>query len=141
MKMMKTIPALPVQNATAAGDFYRDKFGFTIIYQDDGFVILSRDDIRIHLWGAGDDSWKQRLQGAVKGAMGHPVLSGAESFIAGTASCRIEVEGIDELYAEYQASGVLHNSDSKVEAQPWGTREFNTLDLECNLLTFFERER
>lgn len=27
-----------------------------------------------------------------------PVCTGAESFIAGTASCRIEVEGIDELY-------------------------------------------
>lgn len=27
-----------------------------------------------------------------------PVMSGAESFIAGTASCRIEVVNIDELY-------------------------------------------
>jgi catechol 2,3-dioxygenase-like lactoylglutathione lyase family enzyme len=139
MKMIKTIPALPVQDTTAAADFYRDKFGFTIAYQEEGFVILKRDEIQIHLWGASDNSWKQRSQRAVEGAVQYPVLSGAESFIAGTASCRIEVTGIDELFAEYQTSGVLYNNDSKVEAQPWGTREFDTLDLERNLLTFFER--
>jgi len=142
MKMLKTIPALPVQNATAAADFYREKFGFTITHQEDGFAILNRDDIQIHLWGASDDGWKQRLQTTLAGSeaeMGYPVISGAESFLAGTASCRIEVKGIDELYTEYQTSGVLYNDNSKVEAQPWGTREFPTLDLEGNLLTFFER--
>jgi uncharacterized glyoxalase superfamily protein PhnB len=137
MKMMKTIPALPVQNTAAAADFYQEKFGFTIIHQEDGFVILSRGDIHLHLWGASDNSWKQRFQAGA--SISRPIVSGAESFIAGTASCRIEVEGIDDLYAEYQASGVLYSRDSKVEAQPWGTREFDALDLERNLLTFFER--
>jgi hypothetical protein len=31
-----------------------------------------------------------------------PVWTGAESFIAGTASCRIEVQGIKELFEEYK---------------------------------------
>jgi hypothetical protein len=49
------------------------------------------------------------------------------------------VRGIDELYAEYKESEVLYNSETVVEAQPWGTREFPALDLERNLLTFYER--
>ena len=65
--------------------------------------------------------------------------SGAESFIAGTASCRIEVTGIDELFAEYKASGVLYDTDTKVEKESWGFRDLATLDLERNLLTFYER--
>ncbi len=66
-----------------------------------------------------------------------PVCSGAESFIAGTASCRIEVDHVDELYAEMAAAAVLHPRDrGSVVDTAWGTREFATLDLEGNLLAF-----
>lgn len=69
-----------------------------------------------------------------------PVCSGAESFIAGTASCRIEVDQVDELYAEMAAAGVLHPTDpGRAQDTDWGTREFAVLDLEGNLLTFFYR--
>lgn len=39
-----------------------------------------------------------------------PVCSGAESFIAGTASCRVEADHVDALYAERKAY-VLHPAD------------------------------
>src|SRR5262245_20774175 len=112
MKMMKTIPALPVEDVTTAAACYHNKFGFTVIYQDDGFAILSRDDIQIHLWGASDKSWRPRLRQILDGSLEIDpdtvsiVVSGAETFLAGTASCRVEVQSIDELYAEYQTSGV-----------------------------------
>jgi len=68
------------------------------------------------------------------------VRSGAESFIAGTASCRIQVDRVDEVYAELQAASVLHPSDpGGARDTTWGTREFAALDLEGNLLTFFQR--
>ena len=66
------------------------------------------------------------------------VDSGAESLPAGTASCRIEVKGIEDLHAEYRAKGVLNSDERIVKTQPWGTREFPALDLHRNLLTFFE---
>jgi hypothetical protein len=50
------------------------------------------------------------------------------------------VDGIDELYEEYLASGVLYDDRTVVERQPWGTREFPALDLHRNLLTFYEHE-
>jgi hypothetical protein len=64
--------------------------------------------------------------------------SGAESFLAGTASCRIETDGVDELYAELRSAGVLHPvSRDGVDATEIGTREFSALDVDGNLLTFF----
>lgn len=118
-----------------AAAFYRERLGFSVRHEENCFAILTRDDVEIHLWAASNHSWKNRTSSLPSEA----VVSGAESFIAGTASCRIEVRGIDELFAEYKERGVLYGSDTTVEAQPWGTREFPALDLERNLLTFFER--
>jgi len=128
-----TIPALPVRDAARAVDFYRDKLGFDVLHQDDGFAVLGRDEAVLHLWQASDEDWRRR------GVDESPVRSGAESFIAGTASCRIIASDVDELFAEYQPKGVLHPvSAAGVVDTDFGTREFATLDLDGNLLTFFE---
>jgi catechol 2,3-dioxygenase-like lactoylglutathione lyase family enzyme len=135
MKLIKTIPALPVQDVETAVVFYRDRLGFAIAHRDDTFAIVTRDDVEIHLWAAHDQRWRQRISTMVS----QPVRSGAESFLAGTSSCRIEVQGIDDLYEAYRASGVLYDVNTVVEPRPWGSREFAALDLERNLLTFYER--
>ena len=62
----------------------------------------------------------------------------AGTFLAGTASCRIEVSDVDALFAELQSAGVLHDvSRAGVTTTEFGTREFATLDSDGNLLTFF----
>ncbi|RYZ54681.1 MAG: bleomycin resistance family protein [Sphingobacteriales bacterium] len=134
MKFKKTIPALPAINVKKAVDFYQSKLGFYARHQEDSFAILVRDGIEIHLWQACDQSWKFRSLALFL----RPIWSGAETFIAGTASCRVEVVGIDELYLEYKATGVLHSEHSVVEEQPWGHRDLATLDLYGNLITFYE---
>ena len=130
------MPALPVQDISAAAEFYRERLGFSVVHTDEGFAKLQRDDAELHLWMANDESWKHRPN-----LVGEPICSGAESFIAGTASCRIEVDLVNDLYAELKESSVLHPSDTGGGAQDteWGTREFAALDLEGNLLTFFRR--
>jgi catechol 2,3-dioxygenase-like lactoylglutathione lyase family enzyme len=135
MKMKKAIPALPVQDIKQSMEFYTTKLGFTIRHHDDGFCVAVRDEVEIHLWKSGDETWKTK--GADLAA--EPIGSGAESFLAGTASCRIEVQGINELFEEYKKQGVIYNPDTIVETQPWGTREFPALDHHRNLLTFYER--
>ena len=133
MTLSQTIPALPVRDAAAAVDFYRDRLGFEVVHHDSGFAVMRRDDAVLHLWEASDESWRDR------GSLEQPVRSGAESFIAGTASCRIRVDGVDELYAELQANDVLHPvSRDGVSETDFGTREFGTLDGDGNLVTFFE---
>lgn len=132
--MKKTIPALPVQSITQSCEYYSNKLGFRIRHQEETFAIAVRDDIEIHLWQSCDNSWKWRsVFLALK-----PIWTGAESFIAGTASCRIEVQGIEELYEEYKRQGVLHSPDTKIEEQYWGHKEFPVVDLYRNLLTFCE---
>jgi catechol 2,3-dioxygenase-like lactoylglutathione lyase family enzyme len=127
------IPALPVRDVPAAVAFYRDRFGFDAPHETEDFAVLARDDAVLHLWGATDDDWRSRAD-----LDRHPICSGAESFLAGTASCRIEVSDVDALFAELQSAGVLHDvSRGGVAATDFGTREFATLDTDGNLLTFF----
>lgn len=133
--MIKTIPTLPVNKIEKAVDFYQDRLGFQCGYKAEDYAILHRDNIELHLWAAFDKSWKWRSFFLFL----KPIWSGAESFLAGTHSCRIEVEDIDELYGEYKSSGVLFNSKTVVEEMPWGSLEFSALDLHGNLLTFTER--
>jgi catechol 2,3-dioxygenase-like lactoylglutathione lyase family enzyme len=133
VKLGQTIPALPVRNAEKAVDFYRDRLGFDVLHHDGGFAVLARDDAVLHLWEAGDESWSER------GTVERPIRSGAESFIAGTASCRIGVEGVDQLYEEMRKTDVLHPvSKEGAENTDFGTREFATLDLDGNLVTYFQ---
>jgi catechol 2,3-dioxygenase-like lactoylglutathione lyase family enzyme len=131
--LTQAIPALPVRDASAAVDFYQERLGFDVLHHDGGFAVLARDDAVLHLWEAGDQSWRER------DSIERPVRSGAESFIAGTASCRIRVEGVDALYDELRANEVFHPvSKDGVTDTDFGSREFATLDLDGNLVTFFE---
>jgi catechol 2,3-dioxygenase-like lactoylglutathione lyase family enzyme len=133
VSLSQTIPALPVQDAGAAVGFYRDRLGFAVLHHDGDFAVLGRDEAVVHVWEASDESWRER------DSLERPVRSGAESFIAGTASCRILVEGVDELYDELRQRDVLHPvSKESLSDTDFGTREFATLDLDGNLVTFFQ---
>jgi catechol 2,3-dioxygenase-like lactoylglutathione lyase family enzyme len=129
--MLQAIPALPVTDITQSVAFYRHQLGFTLVHQEGDFAILRRDVVDIHLWAATDEGWQTR-------GASSPVVSGAESFIAGTASCRVGLEGIDDLHSNVESLGILH-PNGQLEDTPWGTREFGVLDPDNNLITFFER--
>ena len=84
--LTQTIPALPVRDAAAAVEFYRDRLGFDVLHHDGGFAVLARDEAVLHLWEAGDESWRERE------SIERPVRSGAESFIAGHGELPDRVE-------------------------------------------------
>jgi catechol 2,3-dioxygenase-like lactoylglutathione lyase family enzyme len=129
----RTIPALPVADLEAAVEHYRSGFGFDAVHVGEGFAIVSREGARIHLWAATDNSWRERSD-----LRERPIASGAESFLAGTASCRIEVVEVDPLYDELAAAGVLHEAfRGGVTETDFGTREFACRDLDGNLIEFF----
>ena len=131
--LSKTIPALPVRDVGAAVAHYRERFGFDAPHEADDFAVIVRDDAVLHLWGATAEDWRSR-----DNLTGQPICLGAESFLAGTASCRIEVVDVDALFEELRREGVLHPTvRGGVAATDFGTREFATVDLDGNLLTFF----
>jgi catechol 2,3-dioxygenase-like lactoylglutathione lyase family enzyme len=131
MRMLDAIPALPVQDMPRSVTFYRDNLGWTVVHQETSFAIVQRDEVAIHLWAAADETWRTRTSGP-------PVVSGAESFIAGTASCRVYLDDIDGLYRTLDPLGIVH-PNGRLRATPWGTREFGILDPDGNLITFAER--
>ncbi len=99
----RTFPALPARDIATAVAYFRDRFGFASGHVEDGFAVLERDAARVHLWAAGDRSWSER-----EDLRERPVRLGTESFLAGTARCRIETNDLDALYAEFAATNVLH---------------------------------
>ena len=123
-------PAMPTRDIERALRFYEGVLGFERVVAEEGFALLRRDDASLTLWGATDDSWQERTDWQ------RPVCSGAESFIAGTASFRLQVDGIDELYE--QCRGHVH-PNAPLDATEWGTREFGALDPDGNLIAFWER--
>ena len=132
-KLGRTIPALPCRDVAASVGFYNERLGFETLHHDGGFAVLMRDDAIVHLWESSDEAWRTRGD-----TLERPISSGAESFLSGTASCRIEVEGIDELFAELHDAGVLHPVQGDgVSDTDYGSREFATVDLDGNLVTFY----
>jgi catechol 2,3-dioxygenase-like lactoylglutathione lyase family enzyme len=133
IKLGAPIPVLQATNVEQSVAFFRDQLGFELVYDEgDGFAILRRDGATLHLTAAADEEWRRREDWT------RPIVSGAESFLAGTGSCRVEVEeGVDELYAEAQAAGILHPR-AHLSDTWWGTREFGVLDPDGNLLTFWQ---
>ena len=125
-------PALPATDVARSRDFFVDIFGFDVVADDGGFALLRKDAATVSLWGATDASWATRTDWA------RPVESGAETFIAGTASCAFETTGVDELYERCSELGVVH-PNAHIEDTDWGTREFAVLDPDGNLMRFWER--
>lgn len=131
--LSQTIPALPVRHLPAAVQQYEEQFGFSVRHHDGHLAVLVRDDAVLHLWEASDDSWEDRDD------LTAPIRSGAESFLAGTATCRVAVDDPEGLFAEFAAHpDVLHEtSRDGVARTDFGSREFHVTDRDGNLLTFF----
>ena len=141
MPLGRTIPALPVASVVRAAAAYVDHLGFEVAHLDpEGFAVVVRDGAELHLWQAADDGWRRRPGHELAAG---PVRSGAEDFLAGTASCRLECTDaaeVDALHAELAATGVLHPIDPGAPVDTdHGTREVRALDLDGNLLTFYAR--
>ena len=120
MALLSATPALPVSNTERAVAFYRTRLGFTVRHEEASFAVLDRDEVTINLWEA-------------NGGPG----SGAEPHLAGSASCRIRVSGIDALYDECRKERVVH-PNGPLTAQWWGDRDFTILDADGNAIAFFE---
>jgi catechol 2,3-dioxygenase-like lactoylglutathione lyase family enzyme len=113
VEMVRALPVLPVSDAKAASTFYRERLGFEVLFDMGDYVGVGRGPIEIHL----------------DGSAGRPAFG---------VSCRIDVRGIDALYAEVEPTGAI-KPDERLETKPWGLRQFSVLDAAGNRLTFTER--
>ena len=136
MSLTTAVPALPVRDVATAVSFYCSRLGFAQAHVELAFAVLRLDAVELHLWQASDATWQTRDDVAAR-----PVASGAESFLAGTGSCRFGVDGPQELETLHQRyADALHPvSRAGVEATTFGVRQFHVSDVDGNLVTFFAR--
>ena len=92
--------------------FYQNHLGFTQVHIEEEYSIISRDTIHLHFWLCKDRK------------------------ICEASGCRVRVDGVDELYKSIDAS--LIHPNAKLEAKPWGAKEFAILDNNGNIITFAE---
>jgi catechol 2,3-dioxygenase-like lactoylglutathione lyase family enzyme len=119
---LAAVPALPVSDERRAVAFFVDVLGCTELVDGEGrgLGILRRDAVELHVWVADGSA------------------PGAERHLAGSASCRVEVRGVDGLFDRCRAAGVVH-PNAPLRETPWGTREFGALDPDGNLVSLYER--
>ena len=112
--LQRAIPVLASLDLEATQHFYATRLGFDALFTYPDYAISGRDGIQVHFWLTDDPA--------------APTIT----------SCRIDVIGVDALYAEMQAAGVVHPNGA-LQEQPWGFKEFAVLDGDGNLIKFGER--
>ena len=111
-RLDSAVPKLASLNIERSLAFYA-RLGFSKVSKYPDYGIVQRDGVQIHFWLCADPQ------------------------IARATGCRINVEGIEALYAQFSAQGVIH-PNAPLATKPWGLREFSILDADGNLVTFAE---
>ena len=113
---VSSVPIIPARDVPASVAWYRDQLGYAVHRSQADYGIVARDRSWIHLYGPSGIAPER-----------------SDTMI------RIGVDGIDELYAGCVARDIVH-PNGPLGLRPWGLREFAVLDLDGNLVTFFESE-
>jgi len=111
--LKSTVPILASLSEEGTVKFYTEKLGFTFYSSWEGYLILGRDDIYIHLWPCKDPN------------------------IPKNTGCYVNVTDVDTLYAEYKPLGVIHPNGDLSE-MPWKMKQFSILDNNGNIIHFGE---
>ncbi len=109
--LRSTVPVLASLDIEATLRFYAERLGFTALARYPDYGIVERDGVEIHFWLTDDPG------------------------IPAATSCRINVDGVDHLYAEMSAAGIVHPRGPLTD-QPWGLREFAVIDGDGNMIKF-----
>jgi uncharacterized glyoxalase superfamily protein PhnB len=110
-RLSRVAPELPATDLQASIVFYVQQLGFKLAMQMEGYAIVERDGIALHLF---DDSGRKYS----------------------SAGIHIFTPDLDELFAEF----ATHDARivQPIETKPWGNREFRVIDAAGNELKFTE---
>lgn len=111
--LLSAVPILASIHQLETIAFYKEKMGFTLNSQWDGYLIFSREQVSIHLWFTEDIA------------------------IPKHTGCYINVNNVLQLYQEYEGQGIIH-PNGKLAEMPWGMRQFSILDNNGNIIHFGE---
>jgi len=109
--LVRGIPVLPTTDLDATARFYSDTLGFEVVATYPEYLVVERDEVRLHFWLTRDPN------------------------LAEESACRIDVTDVDALYEEMNAAGVVH-PNGHLQQRPWGLRDFHVIDNAGNALRF-----
>lgn len=112
--LQRAVPVLASLDLEATQRFYAERIGFDPVSRYPDYAICARDGVQLHFSLTDDAALPKQT------------------------TCRIDVIGIDPLYEELLAAGVVH-PNGPLRQQPWGFKEFAVLDGDGNCLKFGER--
>ncbi len=116
MTLVAATPILASLDITRTVAFYADQLGFEVVHAEPGvYGIVRQGPVSIHFWACNDPK------------------------IAQATACRIQVQGIERLYAACCDRQIVH-PNAPLAAKPWGGQEFAILDPDGNLVTFHQAE-
>ena len=113
------IPVLPARDVSEAVQFYVERLGFELLFQD----------------SADHPQYASMRRGAVELHLQFQLEKDFEAGTAGQAMLRLVVDDPDVLFGEYKDKDVFHKGTQLCDTS-WGTREFAFWDLNHNGLTF-----
>lgn len=114
MKLISVVPTVPAQDIALSAAWYRHMLGFEVHHVEQEYGIVGRDDVYIHFWGP----------------------SGIKPGDSMTMT-RLGVVEIEKWYEHCVALDIIH-PNAPLTLQEWGATEFAVVDLDGNLVTFFE---
>ena len=105
-------PVLPTADVNRDIIWYNEKLGFDLIFEQNGYAVLHREHLFIHLqWHAN--------------TVDDPLLGGSV--------IRILVKNIKPIFEEFNAKGIIA-TDELIMNTPWNTHEFGVFDLNKNAI-------
>ncbi len=107
------IPKIPFMEKRETVDFYVSKLYFKIMSDYGDYLLMEKEGLEIH-------------------SFHYPELIKEKSDFM----LYIRVSDIENLYVSLQEHGVNIHSQGKLEAKPWGQKEFSVIDPAGTLLTF-----
>ena len=115
--MRRARNVLAVKDLKVSMAFYRDRLGFVIDVQYEGWCFLNRDGMYVMLGHCPDDMQASQIND--------------HSYFA-----YVEVQGIDDLHEEFLSRGLI--SISTAETKSWGMREFMVTTPDGHRIMFGE---
>ena len=115
------IPVLPASDTTESLKWWTDICGFKETFRDStppNYVGISRGDAHLHIAGMNDKVLAKKV--------------GDQTMV------RINLKGIEAMYAEFQERGGKVHPNGPLQTRPWGTREFGAIDPNGVCVTFQE---
>ena len=110
-------PILPSQDVRRSIEYYTERLGFRLAFQDNadapGYAGVIRDSVELHLQWHDPAEWDLACP-----------------------SLRFLVADVDALFEEFKDRGVFHEQTA-LRDTAWGTREFAFFDPYKNGLTFY----